>query len=338
MRLLGRLVTFIDPDYRGDSAITAPKHCAYNQTSECFLGLEVDAADFSPALLNDRIPSLTPESGAGLWITPFRGISPGQVRMPLDLVYLDENCRVIDVVESFPLSRISSTRQPAASVLALPVHSIQLSQTKPGDQLVLCAARDLADRLSRVEIHRGSQNRLERVETAEERSPSGHAIFSPQLESWREQPETAPREIAAPPAPPEKKKAKNWLERFLAPKPLDPRRAPRKVVPGVFAFYWTGATPLPHSIKNISDSGLYIVTEERWYPETVVRLMLTKTDSRGINRSLSIQARVVRWGNDGVGLQFITLEARNQGVPAEAEGATRAQLDEFLQWIGKGAD
>ena len=33
--------------------------CAYNQTRECFLGLEVDGADLSLAKLKDRIASLS---------------------------------------------------------------------------------------------------------------------------------------------------------------------------------------------------------------------------------------------------------------------------------------
>lgn len=329
------LIAYVDPT--SDCAVTAPKHCAYNQTSECFLGLDVDAADFSRALLSDRIPALTPESGAGLWMIPFRGILAEQVPVPLDLVYLDDECRVIDVVESFPRAQTSS-RRPAASVLALPANSIQLSQTKPGDQLVLCAANEMATRLNQVHIHRGIQGHPEKSGTMEEPIPADRRA-APQPEGWRE-PDVAlePPPSAVQPEPTKKKKLRNWLERFLAPEqpkePSDSRRAPRKRVRGVFAFYWTGATPVPHAIRDISASGLYLVTEERWYPETMVRLTLTKTDDRGIERSLSVQARVVRWGNDGVGLQFVTGGGSNGAV--EAEGANREQLDEFLRWIGKG--
>ena len=39
------------------------KLCAYNQTRECFLGLEVDGADLSLAKLKDRIASLALKSG-----------------------------------------------------------------------------------------------------------------------------------------------------------------------------------------------------------------------------------------------------------------------------------
>jgi hypothetical protein len=70
--------------------------------------------------------------------------------VPLDLVYLDEDCRVIDVVEFFPTFRVSPSSPPAASVLALPIHSIYSSQTQPGDQLILCAAEEITWRLEQL--------------------------------------------------------------------------------------------------------------------------------------------------------------------------------------------
>jgi len=50
------------------------KLCAYNHTRECFLGLEVDGADLSPANLKDRMASGTLKSGEGIWLVPFRGL------------------------------------------------------------------------------------------------------------------------------------------------------------------------------------------------------------------------------------------------------------------------
>ena len=114
--------------------------CAYNQTRECFLGLEVEEADLSFASLKDLLGKLALKSGEGLWMVPFKGIPETNMRVPLDLLYLDEDCRVIEVVESFPTFHVTSTSPEAASVLALATHSIYSSQTQPGDQLVLCVA------------------------------------------------------------------------------------------------------------------------------------------------------------------------------------------------------
>jgi len=119
------------------------KLCAYNQTRECFLGLDVTAADLSYASLKELVATLALKSGEGLWLNPFKGIPEAGIRMPLDLVYLDENCRVIDAVESFPTFRVSPSRPPAVSVLVLPTHSVYSSQTQPGDLMVLCMAEEI---------------------------------------------------------------------------------------------------------------------------------------------------------------------------------------------------
>src|SRR5271157_1959441 len=102
----------------------SPQHCAYNRTKGCFLSLDVVAGDFSYAILDDWMAKLTPSSGMGLWMVPFKGILDKDVRVLLDLVYLGEDCRVIAVVESFPNFRVPPSTPPAASVLALPTQSI----------------------------------------------------------------------------------------------------------------------------------------------------------------------------------------------------------------------
>ena len=78
------------------------------------------------------LATLALKSGEGLWMAPFRGIPETDMRVPLDLIYLDEDCRVIDVVESFPTFRVTPSSPRAASVLALPTHSIYSSQTQAG--------------------------------------------------------------------------------------------------------------------------------------------------------------------------------------------------------------
>jgi uncharacterized membrane protein (UPF0127 family) len=80
-------------------------------------------------------------------MAPFRGIPTTEILTPFDLVYLDENCRVIDIVESFPTFPVNPSSPRAASALALPTHSIFSSQTQPGDQLVICAAGEMERRL-----------------------------------------------------------------------------------------------------------------------------------------------------------------------------------------------
>jgi uncharacterized membrane protein (UPF0127 family) len=123
-------------------------YCVYNQTRESFLSLGVAAADTTLTRLNGLIGKLTLGLDEGLWIVPSRGIHTVGVLFPLDLVYLDENHQVLHVVESFPTFRISPLISNAASVLELPTHTIYSSQTQPGDQLLICVAEEMENRLS----------------------------------------------------------------------------------------------------------------------------------------------------------------------------------------------
>jgi hypothetical protein len=94
-------------------------HCAYNQTRECFLGLEVAAAEYSYASLGERLAKHALKSGEGLWLMPFHGIPTTGLYAPLDLIYLDDDCRVTEAVESFPTFLANSSSPRAASVLAI---------------------------------------------------------------------------------------------------------------------------------------------------------------------------------------------------------------------------
>jgi PilZ domain len=106
------------------------------------------------------------------------------------------------------------------------------------------------------------------------------------------------------------------------------RKAERQDGPEVVAHYWDGAAPAAHSIRNISTSGLYILTEQRWYPGTLVMLTLQKKDSVGedAERSITVQSKVVRSGPDGVGLAFVPAEREEK----RAAGGSTGDPDHFL--------
>ena len=125
-------------------------YCAYNQTRECFLGLKVKAGELASNKVAEMMLDKPLKSGEGLWMKPFRGITATAMPAPLDLIYLDEDCRVIEMAESFPTFQVSSTSPRPESVLALPAHSIYSSQTQSGDQLVLCVAEEMERQLERL--------------------------------------------------------------------------------------------------------------------------------------------------------------------------------------------
>ena len=310
-------------------------HCAYNQTRECFLGLEITIADLTYAAIVDLMSSVSLKSGEGMWIVPFRDIPAAGLQAPLDLIYLDEDCRVIDLVESFPTFRVSSSSPKAASVLALPVHSIYSSQTQTGDQLVLCIAEEMERRLERIAGMRSDNGAAQPAPPANDKDQplwtTESLLFEP--EKRGEKDSRLPKRTLEPPPPPASSpyQPKSWLERWLSP---DPRKAPREQFEGLTAYYWTGASPQAHSIRDISSTGIYIVTEERWYPGTLVLMTLTINGGEDSTdeRSIVIQSRAARWGSDGVGLKFVLPDARSfrHGHNILTDGADRRELDKFL--------
>jgi uncharacterized protein len=327
----------------GKGANEARAHCAYNQTRECFLGLEVRAADLPSAGVGELMAARPLKSGEGVWMRPFRGIPAGDVPAPLDLIYLDDDCRVIETVESFPTFQVSSSSPRPGSVLALPAHSIYSSQTQAGDQLVLCVAEEMERRLERLT---GSRSELPIATTI-----AGAALLR-EKPLWSGGPGVLELENRIDPAkqgehathqmdlvPPGKRairQPRNWFERWWSP---DPRRAPRIPGSGLAAYYWNGSAPMAHGIRDISMSGLYVVTEERWYPGTLVLMTLQKTDGAEQMKevAVSVHSRAVRWGPDGVGLQFVLQDDKEvrEGKLPLTDAASRRELELFLEELKK---
>jgi hypothetical protein len=116
------------------------------------------------------------------------------------------------------------------------------------------------------------------------------------------------------------------------------RRAVRQPSPELAAHFWNGGSPEEHSVRDISSSGLYLLTKERWYPGTLLVITLQKRGEAedSPERSIAVQARAVRWGNDGVGLEFVVLDPQDprRGMSVLAEGADRKTLEKFLEGFG----
>jgi hypothetical protein len=130
---------------------------------------------------------------------------------------------------------------------------------------------------------------------------------------------------------------RNWLERWWSP---DPRKAPREPAPGLAAYYWNGAAPKAHTVRDVSSTGLYVVTEERWYPGTLVLMTLQRNGvgEEVAERAISVMSRAVRWGNDGVGLQFILPEDQDshRNKNHQMDGPSKKDFTRFLQRLRNG--
>lgn len=124
---------------------------------------------------------------------------------------------------------------------------------------------------------------------------------------------------------------RSWIARLLSG---DRRSAERHVSPPLVAYYWDGAMPVAHPVRDISAAGLYLLTKERWYPGTLLMMRLQRTDNSGTDgnpdRSIAVESMVIRFDADGVGLGFVFPDSRDsreaQGL---AEPADRKALARF---------
>jgi hypothetical protein len=122
---------------------------------------------------------------------------------------------------------------------------------------------------------------------------------------------------------------------WLLPERSGRRAFCRHPLPGLVAFHWSGGLPHGYYLGNISDTGFYLLTEERPYPGTLILMTLQRTDTEGDNRgdSLAVYTKVVRWGSDGVGLAFVTPKSKDtkSGNELQKNYADQKSLKEFLK-------
>lgn len=129
----------------------------------------------------------------------------------------------------------------------------------------------------------------------------------------------------------------SWFEELMS---HDKRRSPRYLAPRLIAYYWDGGAPKAHAIRDISFTGLYLLTEQRWYPGSVVTMTLQSTEKpeHGDKRSIAVRVKAIRQGEDGMGFAFMlaqTQDARRvQSIVTEGtEIADTGSLHHFLQLL-----
>ena len=95
-----------------------------------------------------------------------------------------------------------------------------------------------------------------------------------------------------------------WLENLLKP---DTERAARRAVDQFAAYRWDGHNLKQEAVRDISSTGVYILTEERWRLGTLVFLTMQKEGPLQVNPEgrIHVRAKVARCGEDGMGLAFV---------------------------------
>ena len=125
---------------------------------------------------------------------------------------------------------------------------------------------------------------------------------------------------------------KGWLEWLW---PQERRGSTRKSSVPLAAHYWDGDTPAPRGVRDISSDGMYMLTEQRWYPNTLVSVTLTRNDRPEDDpaRSIRVTAKVVRSGRDGVG--FLEAEEASVSVAERILTQVVGLVEELIQVAGE---
>ncbi|HEY2470484.1 MAG TPA: PilZ domain-containing protein [Terracidiphilus sp.] len=124
--------------------------------------------------------------------------------------------------------------------------------------------------------------------------------------------------------------------RWLFPE-VNQRRAIRYPTPGLVAYYWTGGAPHSYHVGDMSATGLFLLTKERWAPGTLIQMTLQPQDGRqhSAEESICVLSEVVRWSQNGAGFNFVLTDYENvlnYGImPGEA--TDRKSVERFLHKV-----
>lgn len=156
--------------------------------------------------------------------------------------------------------------------------------------------------------------------------------------------EVMPKRVAAAPAPDRMAEPEDATEvpmylrflRWLFPE-VNQRRAKRYSTSNLVAYYWTGGAPFSYQVGDISATGVFLLTKERWAPGTLIQMTLQPQNGKVSNdNSISVLSEVVRWGENGSGFNFILKDyenVMNYGIQPN-EAVDRRTVERFLQKVG----
>jgi hypothetical protein len=308
------------------------KLCACDRTCQSLICAEIKFVDTVKQSFAVIVKNLCEVNENGLWLNPFRGIPRGPRLSRFDVIYLDENCQVLALAENFIEAEFEPFHGEAASALILSPHAIGSLQIRKRDQLMICkGTRVLApsEESELSAIRQGSQCvkdlglRALPAQTSPRQQPS--AIDTAAQVEFEEEPSFVVRLLRC---------------LFRIPTSADRRKRERLPAPGLAAYYWTGGEPKAYQLGNVSQSGLYLLTDERWRPGTRIVMTLQKGsgDEVGSEKISQVESKVVRWGEDGVGCEFVQsgFVDLNTGEIAKDRKFDQEAFAKFLQSSQRG--
>jgi hypothetical protein len=318
------------PPSSGGGAHKNEKLRVYNRSEESFLSLEVAIFDTTAEPLKRLFEFLVTGADRSLWLKPYRGIPATQGAKSFDLVYLDAECRVIQEADHYPNPQFTVLSQEPGSALLMPAHTVFASQIHVGDQLAICGVAELEGILTDLSNSTDGDSGTQDQSIAEPSSSNSGSIRMPH-QAAHQKPNARETES-------EGEKKSSWgarIQRWFFPEAQSDNRSFRRALPGLIAYHWSGGTPQPYPLGNISETGFYLLTDERPYPGTLIMMTLQRTGTGGekLEESIAVYTKVIRWGPDGVGFAFVAPEVkdikRTDHQPGEL--ADQESLQRFLR-------
>lgn len=119
------------------------------------------------------------------------------------------------------------------------------------------------------------------------------------------------------------------LIRWICP---DQRVANRHTMPPLVVWLGMVRGSKEYQVGDVSVAGFYMITDERWVPGTSFPVTLERTDDASVGRSLTVQASVVRAGEDGVGFTFLQ-DPAEEDADGPTGSNTRVDLTKLAQFL-----
>ncbi|MDE3187285.1 MAG: PilZ domain-containing protein [Acidobacteriota bacterium] len=295
------------------------KFRVFNPAQEGLLPLDVASVDSVTIPLKMLLEAIINQDNLGLWLNPYRGI-PWMPGLPKrDLVFLDENHCVVRDLEQFPCHEVTPfKRAQPASALVLPKHTIFASQIKTGHKLAFLPPGENGERHhSAVTISRSDAESMG-LPGAERREENPAPMF--QMGNYSAQNGSAGSHAEDGGWATAGEIRKDLLKRrflgWFMHDVHDRRREKRYRMAGLVAVDQSSDARKVYPIGNISNTGLFLLTQERIPLETTMEITLQRADGFGGDPEVAVasKTKVVRWGPDGVGMAFVWEDSERGGV------------------------